>query len=267
MNATCWTTLTEFVKYLGREGKCVVDETEQGWFIQYIDRDPKLMEKQRQMEQNQKMDMDEETRQRLVLEAQIAAAMKRKLELGPEMGSGGGGVIDTDRERDIKINLAPSNSSAIVAARGGAAQLLSLKKKPRIASVFGQDDDEEEEQKDEEKDGGYVTSSTDKLGVIDSSVMSSIASPLFDMEAADKADRKENWLHGGIVVKIINKKIGEGKYYKQKGVVKAVLSSDEFVGDVLLPCGSVLRLDQEDLETVIPKVGGAVLVVNGVGRY
>lgn len=28
MTSTMWTTLTEFVKYLGREGKCVIDETE-----------------------------------------------------------------------------------------------------------------------------------------------------------------------------------------------------------------------------------------------
>lgn len=38
MNATEWETLTEFVKWLGREGKCVVDETEKGWFVTYIDR-------------------------------------------------------------------------------------------------------------------------------------------------------------------------------------------------------------------------------------
>lgn len=40
MNATRWVTLTGFVKWLGRTGKCVVDETEKGWFVSYIDRDP-----------------------------------------------------------------------------------------------------------------------------------------------------------------------------------------------------------------------------------
>ena len=38
MNATEWETLTDFVKWLGREGKCVVDDTEKGWFVTYIDR-------------------------------------------------------------------------------------------------------------------------------------------------------------------------------------------------------------------------------------
>lgn len=43
MNATQWETLTEFVKWLGREGKCVVDETEKGWFVAFIDRDPQTI--------------------------------------------------------------------------------------------------------------------------------------------------------------------------------------------------------------------------------
>jgi DNA/RNA-binding protein KIN17 len=30
MNSTQWETLTDFVKWLGRDGKCVVDETEKG---------------------------------------------------------------------------------------------------------------------------------------------------------------------------------------------------------------------------------------------
>ncbi len=36
MNSTKWLTLTDFVKYLGREGKCKVEETPKGWFITLI---------------------------------------------------------------------------------------------------------------------------------------------------------------------------------------------------------------------------------------
>ncbi|OMO58994.1 hypothetical protein CCACVL1_25191 [Corchorus capsularis] len=39
MNSTQWATLTEFVEHLGRTGKCEVDQTENGCFITYIDRD------------------------------------------------------------------------------------------------------------------------------------------------------------------------------------------------------------------------------------
>ena len=37
MNSTKWTTLTDFVQYLGKSGKCVVEETERGWYITYIE--------------------------------------------------------------------------------------------------------------------------------------------------------------------------------------------------------------------------------------
>ena len=40
MNSTKWLTLTEFVKYLGREGKCKVEETPKGWYITLIHKDP-----------------------------------------------------------------------------------------------------------------------------------------------------------------------------------------------------------------------------------
>ena len=35
----------------------------------------------------------------------------------------------------------------------------------------------------------------------------------------EKKNRKDYWLHEGIVVKAITKKLGE-KYYKKKGVIK-----------------------------------------------
>lgn len=45
MNSTRWVTLTEFVKHLGRTGVAKVDETEKGWFIQWIDSSPKALAK------------------------------------------------------------------------------------------------------------------------------------------------------------------------------------------------------------------------------
>ncbi len=43
MNATRWETLTGFVMYLGKTGKCKVDQTEKGWYITWIDRDPETI--------------------------------------------------------------------------------------------------------------------------------------------------------------------------------------------------------------------------------
>jgi len=76
----------------------------------------------------------------------------------------------------------------------------------------------------------------------------------------------------GIVVKIMNKKVGDGKFCKLKAVVRNVI--DKYVGEVRAidegdggsALGVTLRLDQEHLETVVPKVGKEVMIVNGRGR-
>jgi hypothetical protein len=43
MNGTMWATLSDFVKYLGRTGKCVIEEDEDhpgSWLVTWINRDP-----------------------------------------------------------------------------------------------------------------------------------------------------------------------------------------------------------------------------------
>lgn len=60
MNSTQWETLTEFVKWLGREGRCTVDETEKGWFVAHIDRDPETIARQQALAKKDKMEKDDQ---------------------------------------------------------------------------------------------------------------------------------------------------------------------------------------------------------------
>ena len=73
MNATAWSSLSGLCRFLGREGRCVVEETEKGWFIQWIDRDPKTLEKQAKLELRQQAELDDEERTKMLIESQIAA--------------------------------------------------------------------------------------------------------------------------------------------------------------------------------------------------
>lgn len=67
--------------------------------------------------------------------------------------------------------------------------------------------------------------------------------------SARGSERKEYWLRPGIVVKVMNKKVGGGKYYKKKARIRKVV--ERYVGEVkMLESGDRLRVDQEDLETV-----------------
>ena len=74
MNATKWETLTNFVKYLGKSGQCVVDETEKGWYIAWVDRDPAALARQAAMDKKRKHEMDDEERARRELKRQVKAA-------------------------------------------------------------------------------------------------------------------------------------------------------------------------------------------------
>ena len=83
--------------------------------------------------------------------------------------------------------------------------------------------------------------------------------------AQEKRDRKDYWLTRHLIVKVMAKKLADGKFYKKKGVVRKV--HDRYVGEVkMVNSGTVIKLDQQQLETVIPAVGKAVRIVNGRGR-
>jgi DNA/RNA-binding protein KIN17 len=70
-----------------------------------------------------------------------------------------------------------------------------------------------------------------------------------------------SWLHRQIIVKILNKKLANGRYYKAKGVIEDI-TGEGFVAIIRLliesDTGEVsserIKVDQEELETVIPQV-------------
>ncbi|CAG8678538.1 16939_t:CDS:2, partial [Racocetra fulgida] len=76
MNGTIWDTLTDFVKHLGREGTCVVDETPKGWFISWVDNSPKALARQEAILKKERAEKDEEERSRRLIEEQIERAQK-----------------------------------------------------------------------------------------------------------------------------------------------------------------------------------------------
>ena len=51
-------------------GYCVVDETERGWYCQYIDRKPEAIERQKALEKKEKMAVTDEEKIMLLIEKQ-----------------------------------------------------------------------------------------------------------------------------------------------------------------------------------------------------
>lgn len=78
MNATRWPSLTEFVKYLGREGICRVEEGDRGLEIAWIDDSPEALRRREAVAKRDRMERGDEERQARLLEEQIKRANEQK---------------------------------------------------------------------------------------------------------------------------------------------------------------------------------------------
>lgn len=85
MNSTRWKSLTEYAKYLGREGVCKVEETDKGLHVAWIDNSPEALRRQDAIRKKERMERgDEEREQQMIREqverAQAAARPKEQLD-------------------------------------------------------------------------------------------------------------------------------------------------------------------------------------------
>lgn len=91
MNATRWVALAGYVRWLGSKGKreiefenlrikwfcqhwiglCEIEETEKGWYITLIDKDPDSVRREMESEKKEKMDLDDEQRRQQLIEEQV----------------------------------------------------------------------------------------------------------------------------------------------------------------------------------------------------
>jgi DNA/RNA-binding protein KIN17 len=236
-----------------------VDETERGWYVQYIERDAGILA--RQEAQQRRVEAERASEQKLAKQMEIQRVEAAKM-LDRVGGTLHAEATTLDRDATVAISLslnAPKKKTAAAAAASKTGSVLDE----------GDDDDEEGEKpgvnlapaisKDESVERKRPTSSKDQA-----------ASKKKARKDGDSRDfRKENWICPGILVRIVSKKLSGGKYFKRKGVVDRVL--DKFTAEIEVldsghderDGGDVLRLDQDDLETVVPKEGKAVRIVNG----
>jgi DNA/RNA-binding protein KIN17 len=123
MNATRWVTLTEFIKHLSRTGVAHVDETDKGWFIAWIDRSPKALEKQEASLKKERATMNDEQRERLLIAEQIERAEREALEKGE-----GTSAVGPAEGNEMK------QEEGLQREEGEKKVVLSLSAKPTIAS-------------------------------------------------------------------------------------------------------------------------------------
>ncbi|XP_077196421.1 DNA/RNA-binding protein KIN17 isoform X1 [Paroedura picta] len=243
MNATQWETLTDFTKWLGREGFCKVDETPKGWYIQYIDRDPETIRRQQEQEKKKKQDMDDEEKTARFIEEQVRRGLEGKEQEAPV-------YTELNREND--------EEKVVFNLNKGASTSTGPQPKPSLLGPSGL------------KTAGTAPTVKRKeappaLGQSKDKKRKTALEEIIEFEEEKKkSSRTDHWLQPEIVVKIITKKLGE-KYHKKKAVVKEVINKYTAVVK-LIDSGDKLKLDQTHLETVLPAPGKKVLILNGVYR-
>lgn len=244
MNSTQWATLTEFVKYLGQTGKCKVEETPKGWFMTYIDRDSETLFKEKMKNKRLKADIVEEEKMEREIQRQIERAeqMEANDKGGEEEGVTKSRMLEKNDEEGAKIKLSLGQAKKNVEMNGSS----------RL--VF----DEVEPESSSGKRRREGESSGKNKSVLDELMKE-------EEKAKERINRKDYWLCPGIVVKVMSKALADKGYYKQKGVVRKVI--DKYCGEIeMFENKHVLRVDQDELETVLPQIGGIVKIVNGAYR-
>ncbi|VVC38445.1 Zinc finger C2H2-type,DNA/RNA-binding protein Kin17, conserved domain [Cinara cedri] len=237
MNATQWTTLTGFVKWLGKTGKCVVDDTDEGWYITYVDRDPATIELEEKMRKKEKAEKDEKEREMEFLQRQIRDGKKKE---SAEKTTEDNDILkEFVREEDSKLSLNLK---------------MDIFKKPTVAPIKNV----------------LSTASSDRMSITSKSSsrrsekrkLSALEEIIQEETKKKNYMRKDYWLLENIVVKVTTKTLGQ-EYTGKKGIVIKVMDKYGCMVKLFEP-KIKLKLDQNHVETVIPNIGGRVLVVNGV---
>ncbi|XP_068162664.1 DNA/RNA-binding protein KIN17 isoform X2 [Antennarius striatus] len=245
MNSTKWETLTDFTKWLGREGFCKVDETPKGWYIQYIDRDPETIRRQEEQARKKKHDLDDEERSAKFIADQVRRGRDSK---EPEETPVYTELQRESEEEKIAFNLGasscvagPSKASSALGASALKAAAASTKRKDTSSSSDSRVDKRKKSALEE----------------------------IMEMEENKRRKQQQSvrtdyWLQPNIVVKVVTKRLGE-KYHKKKAIVMEV--RDKYAALVkMIDSGDKLKLDQNHVETVIPAPGKRVRILNGPYR-
>ena len=306
MNATKWVTLTEFVEHLGRLGVVKAEPSERGYYIRLVVDDAfkglqvrfvgalegvgphvqpscphrvththtlTLTYHQASAARAEREEAHEARRHRLLMEqVQRATAAAEAQGTDPTLPTGSA-LVRTEDDQPIRVG-------------GLVASTLGIKR--RRADTLGgafHDDDDDDDDKDRKKSHSHATTTTTTstyaaLAVSEEAAKAakahvtrpdrpsdppgSSSEPTVKSKSKSKSEVPKTWLVEGIWVKITSRGLRGTEFYHAKGVV---VGTKGRVGEVSVGSdGDVVAVDERELETVIPKEGGSVIIVGGMYR-
>lgn len=315
MTATQWTTLTDFIQWLSSEeggAKVLVSEDERGrTLIEYVDQDPAAKrrraeiagageKKKREARTEQEL---EEERMRIMVGAGSAAAGRDHTEV-----KAAGSKLDRAAlakqfaGADGRVQLAGFGGSGAGAVRGGDGW--SAGSSSAGGNLFAQLDGEAERAAGDGRpapahDRADTAASTLDRIRIETEQRKSAAlkrgreapgdtcnqqpasgAPDDRADCSEELPQKGQWVCEGLVVKVLDRELQEGRYFKKKGRIfrvnlppedDAAAHDFKVTADLRMldPPFKKLRIAQDQLETVIPKPGGGrkVMLVSSDSRF
>lgn len=253
MNSTWWSTLSEFVQYMGKKGKAEVEKAEKGdWWITYIDRDPAVLARQAKVQEVLRAEQKDRIRSDRRAEEQRKRAMA---------------AAKPTKERELKEFERKDGETIQLSVK-----LSTLQKARKTRTEFSAFEEPEAIENSTRKSKKRKASQLSTLQSLKKELEESkFKKRKFEMEREQQKKKQEEdadpkkvitktkWLRKGIIVKIMNKKLG--KYHKKKGVVKDILGYGCRLQ--MLKSNAKIEIDQVFVETVIPANERMVMILCG----
>jgi len=268
-----------------------------GWYIKYIDRDPDILAQQEAVKKKEKMDMDDDMRNRERIQKMIAA-LQENPSLSERDENEEEEYFSSEETTEKKETLSETDKVQFKLVSPLPPVLttsVSVSVLPKKISFLNDSDpdpikpEEPNEKKRKNSDISDPNQSHKKLRKTESkSALEELTTTIkkrqtqreendlkkkIEKQQKEKEEQQslpltntpqisDNWLIPGLIVKVMNKKVGDGSYYGKKGTVVGV--ADLYVGIIqMLDSNKKLRVDQAHLETVIPAIGSDIAIVIG----
>jgi DNA/RNA-binding protein KIN17 len=131
-NATRWASLTEFARYLGREGICRVTEEEDGLYIAWIDNSPEVLARQDAVRKKERQDQGDAEREKRAIREQVERAHQQVAEEKNEAEDEAKRVLERQEGEKIKLNFGPKRpleKPKVSAVKPKSMNVLKVKKR------------------------------------------------------------------------------------------------------------------------------------------
>lgn len=259
MNATRWHTLSGFVQWLGKTGYCKIDfvEEKNQWYLEYVDNSPETLARKAEKEKLAKSRKDDAEREQFAIAAMVERGKARAEKKGIVDESKATELTRSADDAPIKVSLKSTQfkkPESVMAANPfkqikatKPAKAKTERKLTAIEEIKLMEESQKRRIQEQQKED------LKRMGI----------EPKSEVPNKKTKIQPVKWIHKKIVVKVLNKKLGE-QFYKKKAFIE---STDGFVATVqVIESGKRARVDQDDLETVIPSKGRQVVILKGDNR-